>query len=303
MSEGLQMKEFFLKHIDRDIPRKLRNGKFPYSSILYILLSSVIFMLLYTPFSTSAWFSVRTPALAFFTILFIAAEVCILSASSSLFAVFCRKRKSVKLRNYCLWCIAEVLVISVTYIFLTRFFSLGDYSSDLSLWGKTFLCVTLILSIPYSVIYLRSARREKMRKSASVGRYGENSADNHRPAESVKERMIKFTDDDGELRFSVDADSVLYVKAEGNYVNICYEKGDELASYTLKSPIGTLETRLAGTPLVRCQRSYIVNTRRVRMMQNDSRAMCIIVDNDKVPVIPMSQNYAAAVSDALGSQS
>ncbi len=285
--------------MNRDIPRKLRNGKFPYSSILYILLSSVIFMLLYTPFSPSAWFSVRTPKLAFFTILFIVTETCILSASSSLFAAFCRRRKSVKLRNYILWCAAEILVISVTYVFFTDFFSLGRHTSGLSLWIRTFLCVTLILSIPYSVIYLRSASREKMRKSASVGRYGEDSAVRQRPAESVKERMIGFTDDDGELRFSVDVDSVLYVKADGNYVNICYEKGDELSSYTLKTPIGTLEARLSGTPLVRCQRSYIVNTRRVRMMQNDSRAMCIIVDNDKVPVIPMSQSYAAAVSDAL----
>lgn len=286
--------------MNREIPRKLKNGKFPYSSILYILLSSVIFMLLYTPFSPSAWFSVRTPSLAFYTILFIVAEACILSASSSLFAAFCRRRKSVKLWNYILWCASEILVISVTYIFLTDFFSLGRHASELSLLVRTLLCVTAILSIPCSVIYLRAARREKMRRSASVGRYGENAAVLRRPAESVKERMIKFTDDDGELRFSVDVDSVLYVKADGNYVNICYEKGDELASYTLKSPIGTLETRLSGTPLVRCQRSYIVNTRRVRMMQNDSRAMCIIVDNDKVPVIPMSQNYAAAVSDALG---
>ncbi len=298
------MKEFFLKNIDRDIPRKLRNGKFPYSSILYILLSSLVFMLLYIPFSTSAWFSVRTPASAFFTGIFIVAAIGILSASSSLFAAFCRKRKTVKLWHYILWCVAEIIVISVAYAFLTKFFSLGDYSSDLSLWGKTILCVTLILSIPCSVIYLRAAGRERLRRSASVGRYGEDAEERReRQAESLKERMIKFTDDDGELRFSVDVDSVLYVKADGNYVNIFYENGDGVASYALKTPIGTLETRLSGTPLVRCQRSYIVNTRRVRMMQNDSRAMCIIVDNDTVPVIPMSQNYASAVSDALGSQS
>ena len=287
--------------MNRDIPRKLRNGKFPYSSILYILLSSTVFMLLYIPFSPSAWFSVRTPSLAFFTALFVVAEVCVLSASSSLFAAFCRKRKSVKLWNYILWCTAEILVISSVYVCITRFFSLGHYASGLSLWLRTLLCVTLILTIPYSVIYLHFARRDRRRRSASVGRYGENEDERcERPVESVKERMIKFTDDDGELRFSADVDSVLYVKADGNYVKIFYEKDDELASYTLKSPIGTLETRLSGTPLVRCQRSYIVNTRRVRMMQNDSRALCIIVDNDKVPVIPMSQSYAAAVSDALG---
>ncbi len=295
----------FRRHLNRDIPRKLRSGKFPYSSILYILLSWAFFMLLYIPFSSSAWFSVSTPASAFFTIVFVVAAVGILSASNSLFAVFCRKRKSVKLWNYSLWCISEILVISAAYVAITRFFSLGHYVSELSLWAKTLLFVTLILSIPYSIIYWRSADREKMRRTASVGRYGENESgaepvrDPETPAESVKERMINFTDEDGELRFSADVDSILYVKADGNYVNIFYEKGDEVASYTLKSPIGALEARLSGTPLVRCQRSYIVNVRRVRMMQNDSRALCLIVDNDRVPVIPMSLSYAAAVSEAL----
>ena len=82
-------------------------------------------------------------------------------------------------------------------------------------------------------------------------------------------------------------------------MNIFYEKGDAVVSHTLKMSIGTLEEKLAGTPLVRCQRSYIVNTRRVKMMQNDSKATYIIVDNDRVPVLPLSPNYATAVLNAL----
>lgn len=283
----------FVSFINGKIPRGLRMGKFPYSSILYILLFSVFFMLLYMPFSPTTWFSVRTPRLALMTGIFVALAVGTLVISNALFISFCRTR-IVRNWHYLLWCMAEIVVISAVYIILTAIFSLGYYKSVTSLIFKTFLCVLIILMVPYSVIYAYFSRRE----SGS-----DDEKDNGKPAveptKSMKDRMIKFQDDSGVLKFSADIDSVLYIKSDGNYVNIFYEQGDEVVSYALKSPIGALETRLAGTPLVRCQRSYIVNARRVRMMQNDNRALCIVVDNDKVPVIPMSPNYASAVSAAL----
>ena len=278
------------------IPRGLRMGKFPYSSILYILLFSAFFMLLYMPFSPTTWFSVRTPGLALLTGVFVVLAVGALTISNALFIDFCRTR-IVRNRHYLLWCAAEIVVISAIYITLTAIFSLGHYKSATSLILKTFFCVLIILMIPYSVIYAYFQRHESETDRSETAEDIEKASSE--PVRSLKDRMIKFHDDSGVLKFSADIDSILYIKSDGNYVNIFYEKGDEVVSYALKSPIGALEARLAGTPLVRCQRSYIVNARRVRMMQNDNRALCIIVDNDKVPVIPMSPNYASAVSAAL----
>lgn len=287
-----------IKFLNRDIPRKLRMGKFPYSSILYILLSSAFFMLLYMPFSPTTWFSIRTPRLAVLTAVFIFIAVGILVVSNMLFISFCRRRKC-RRWNYILWCLAEIVAISLAYICLTSVFSLGYYQSAASLWGKTFFCVTLILTVPYSVIYLSFDRREKAYRDERMAKNEIEDKVQEPTVKPLKDRMINFTDDSGDLKFSVDIDSVLYIKSDGNYVNIFYEKGDEVVSYSMKMPIGTLEVKLAGTPLVRCQRSYIVNMRRVRMMQNDSKATYIIVDNDSVPVLPMSPNYAAAVSKAI----
>ena len=284
--------------MNRDIPRRLRMGKFPYSSILYILLSSTFFMLLYMPFSPTTWFSVRTPQLAILTIAFVFIAVGILVLSNALFISFCRTRKCKKW-NYILWCIAEIVAISIAYICFTLIFSLGNYHSSASLWVKTFCCVTLILSIPYSIIYAYFESLERKRRT-EMQQNNDSRDEFHEPAvKHLKDRMVSIMDDSGELKFSVDLDSVLYIKSDGNYVNIFYEKGDAVVSHTLKMSIGTLEEKLAGTPLVRCQRSYIVNTRRVKMMQNDSKATYIIVDNDRVPVLPLSPNYATAVLKAL----
>lgn len=271
----------------RTVPRSLRMGKFPYSSILYILLSSVFFMLLYMPFSPTTWFSVKTPRLTVLTALFVVLAVLVLVVSNSAFIKVCRTR-TMRTWHYLLWCIAEVVAIGVLYMAETAIFSLGTYPSFHTMALKTFFCISVIMAIPYITIYTFFSRREK------TG--GDESDDGHK---TLKDRMINLYDESGVLKFSVDVDSVLYLKSVGNCVDVFYEKGDDVVPYTMRATMNFLEKSLKGTPLVRCQRSYMVNTRRVRMMQNDNRAIYIIVDNDRAPVIPMSPNYVSSVSDAF----
>ncbi len=285
-----------VKKLRRGIPRKLRTGDFPYTSVFYTLAFSAVFMLLYQPFSSSAWFSLATLKLAGLTILFFLLSVIVLLVSKSMFIGFCRTR-AVKLWQFILWSLAEFLAIALLYVVFTLFFSLGNYGSAKVLIIKAIPCVALILLIPYSVIFLLADRYQSISEK-SQDSDAETSARNN-VCRTLKDRMINFVDDFGVLRFSIDVDSILYIKSEGNYVNLYYEKGGNLESYMMRIPIGSLETRLSASPIVRCQRSYMVNTHRIRMMQNDGKATYIIVDNDKVPVIPMSHTYASAVSDAL----
>lgn len=285
--------------LKRHIPRRLRTGDFPYTSVLYTLVFSIVFMFLYRPFSSSAWFSLTSARIAGLTVLFFAGCVVLLCISKALFIRFCSTRAA-KLWQFILWSIAEFIAIALLYVGFTEIFALGDYHTAGSLILKTVCCVMLILLIPYSVIFAVTDSLQSKETPADDSRNAtEKQQSSTDPVNSLKERMINFTDDSGVLRFSVDVDSILYIKSEGNYVNLYYEKGDGVASYMMRIPIGSLETRLAGTPLLRCQRSYIVNTRRIRMMQNDGKATYIILDNDSVPVIPMSHSYTSSISRVL----
>lgn len=284
--------------LKRHIPRRLRSGDFPYMSVLYTLVFSIIFMFLYRPFSSSAWFSLTDARIAGLTVLFFAGCVVLLCISKALFIRFCSHRAA-RLWQFILWSIAEFIAIAVLYVAFTELFSLGDYPTAGSLLLKTVFCVMLILLIPYSVIFAVTDNLQTRETPADEKDEAKEQTPPQNPVNSLKDRMINFTDDSGVLRFSVDVDSILYIKSEGNYVNLYYEKGEGVASYMMRIPIGSLETRLAGTPLYRCQRSYIVNTRRIRMMQNDGKATYIILDNDNVPIIPMSHSYTGTISRVL----
>ena len=292
----MAMDKRIVEKLRRGIPRKLRTGDFPYSSVLYTLAFSAVFLLLYQPFSSSAWFSLKTLKLAGLTVLFFSLSVILLLVSKAVFIRFCRTRVA-RLWQFIIWSLAEFLAIALLYVVFTLVFSLGNYDSVCSLIFKAIPCVALILLIPYSITfilidYYQSQEERGLNSDAGT------PADS-KESRTLKDRMINFVDDGGVLRFSIDVDSILYIKSEGNYVNLYYEKGDVIESYMMRIPIGSLEAKLSKSPVVRCQRSYLVNMRRIRMMQNDGKSLYIILDNNRVPVIPMSQTYASAVSDAL----
>lgn len=291
------MDKRIVEKLRRGIPRKLRTGDFPYSSVLYTLAFSAVFMLFYQPFSSSAWFSLTTLRMAGLTVLFFTLSVIMLLISKAIFIRFCRTRAA-RLWQFILWSLAEFLAIALLYVVFTLAFSLGNYNSISALIFKAISCVALILLIPYSATFILTDYYQSLAERRSLDR-DSGTTTGSKDDRTQKDRMINFVDDGGVLRFSIDVDSILYIKSEGNYVNLYYEKGETIESYMMRIPIGSLETRLAGSPIVRCQRSYLVNTRRIRMMQNDGKSTYIIVDNNRGPVIPMSQTYSSAISDAL----
>ncbi len=287
----------FIQAMNKSIPRSLRLGRFPYVSVLYTFLFAVFFLFIYNPFSTSVWISYRPLGIALKTILFFVLAIIIMTLSKAIFLQYASRHRA-KNWIYILWSVGECAAIAVLYLAFSSVFSLGSYISTGSMILKTIFCVCSILVIPHTVIYI-TASYTQVREDMELLKTTASDDAPPRQDNLLSQRMINFIDDSGVLRFSIDIDSILYIKSEGNYMNLFYEKADGTASYLMRMTMSSLETKVSGTPLIRCQRSYIVNTRRIRMMQNDGKGAYIILDADNVPVIPLSQNYASALADAV----
>ena len=287
----------FRKAMNKSVPRNLRLGNFSYTSVWYTLFFAAIFLIIYEPFSPSVWFSLCDFESAIKTSLFFILALIIMMISKAIWLHFCSRHRA-KNWIYVTWTVGECAAIALLYLSFTSICSLGSYASIASMVVRTIFCVVSILAIPHSLIYAVSSYIQvkddmdmlKMETAVPV---------DEKEVEDMSQRMINFIDDSGVLRFSVDLDSILYIKSEGNYVNLFYEKGESLSSYMMRMTISSLETKISGTPLVRCQRSYIVNAKRIRMMQNDGRGAYVILDSDACPVIPLSQNYASSLADVV----
>lgn len=92
----------------------------------------------------------------------------------------------------------------------------------------------------------------------------------------------------------VPVESIDWIEAARDYVLL----HTELRSYMLRTTMGMLEEKLAGTPLMRVHRSAFVRASRVSEIRNEGRSMSLILtDGTAVQVGP---SYVEAVEQALG---
>ncbi len=265
------------------------------TSVLFIAVFSILFMLIYTPFSMAAWFDVTDERPMFVTIAFyiVAVATMIISKVAMRWA---QRKISVTTPIYLSWLLAEVFVITWIYIGFTRVI-LPETLCTPQFTLRVFSCVVAILAIPYTIVALYAAYRSQ-REENEMMRYHENMLGNN----TTSSNLINLTDENGVVKLTIDIDSLYYMESQDNYVKICYENDGALHSYMLRSRTKSVETALANTPMLRCHRSYIVNTSKINLVRNEKSNPVVVLKHPDIKPIPVSKSYydrLIALVDAL----
>ena len=103
--------------------------------------------------------------------------------------------------------------------------------------------------------------------------------------------IINFHDYTGAQKFAVKLENIYYIKAEGNYVNVFYNNKGGISSFVLRNKIQAIEDTFAGTPLMRCHRTYIVNSNNIKLIRNDSDGYYIDFNQEGLESVPVSNTY------------
>ncbi len=117
-----------------------------------------------------------------------------------------------------------------------------------------------------------------------------------------QEGYITFNTATGEKGFHrFEASSVLYLKAEDNYVNVVCLKNENreieetLIRFTLKKA-----TEKLALPFLRVHRSYIVNLNQVSKISGNTLGMQLLLRHSK-QIIPVSRSYIPALKETIKS--
>ena len=86
-------------------------------------------------------------------------------------------------------------------------------------------------------------------------------------------------------------ENVYYIKAEGNYVNVFYNNKGGISSFVLRNKIQAIEDAFAGTPLIRCHRTYIVNSNNIKLIRNEADGYYIDFNQTGLESVPVSNTY------------
>lgn len=193
----------------------------------------------------------------------------------------CRKHLHLSWVYYLLWSMAEWVVMALFMALYMTLMYHGEQGYFL-VAGKCILLLSATLLYPFIIINLLMY--------ASL------------PAqESVKEDdLIRFYDSTQRLKLVIAAYSVLYIKADENYVNIHYTENERIKEFSLRNSMRSIEETLQKYGIVRCQRSFFVNPKHVKVLRKDKEGIIVAeLDAAGVAPIPVSPKYYTNLSERL----
>lgn len=252
--------------------------------VLSVPVFFVVFVLLYKPANIVSFLDAKE--LLEFNIIMLSCIIMMTLLLSRLLMFLLKKSLHLNYTLYICWCLVETVIYCM---FCALYLHLMQ--------GKTFSfftvvarCITSIGGItiwPYILlgygIALHALKKEEKTEPAAA-----------------EDGRIRFKDVSQKLKLIVTAESILYIEAKENYVDIVYTDMDVVKHYTLRASMKTLENMLQAQGLQRCHRSYFINPKHVKVLRKDPRGYVFAdLDNSSCPSIPVSKSHYDQLSSLL----
>ena len=279
--------------MNRPLPRYLLDRFRLTGNLVFSVLFAIVFLALYIPFSTTAWFRLGYNETFLYTVAFVLFSAVFLVLSRTLMYKT-RFMFEIKIWQYFLWCFLEVAIISFGYVLLTVIIGkLPDDFTRTRLFMKTLLYATLALIIPNLIasLYIMVSEKEKILRLMNY-----SNVVSDEPVAERDEQKITLFDIGGTLRFSVRRSNLYYIESDDNYIKVWYDDGEgNIKQYMVRCRLKTVEETFRGTSLVRCHRKYIVNTERVKVLRKEGDAFVLELDTESIAPIPVTKTYEKTV--------
>ena len=262
-------------------------------SLIISVLSALVFLVIYSPYSDTAWFGLAKSDSFLLTTTFVVASILFLVISRMLMS-FTSKNNAIKMTylKYSLWLLGEIILIGVFHAVLSIVYvELTEFSVPFIV-TKSILITLLALGVPYVVSAMWITIKD-MRNTLLVTDTNNIATDGEAIAQNID--IINIADNKGVLKLSVKLDNLYYIKAEDNYTIVNYTKNGLLNRYMIRCKIQTIEDNFSNTPLMRCHRTYIVNTQKIKVLRHESDGFYMDFDFEGIDPIPVSKTYSEAV--------
>lgn len=270
------------------IPRHINNKKNVITLILGTAVFALFFINIFQPFNSRNWVpNINDFTYFLFSSLIILTAMCVIAISRVVMFYYAKKH-DISLVSYLFWILGEILAMS---FFFTLFpiFALKVNVDFSALYKQAISYTSLVILFPYSILFLYFELQEKNKIIKMLG--NQQAASQSEQANN----QMSFCDERGDVRLVVAADSLFYIEASDNYVDIHYLNKGRIVNFLLRNSLKNIEKSFSDRKLLRCHRSYIVNANKVRIIRKTEEGLCIDFDYDGIPNIPISKTYSTRV--------
>ncbi|MBO4282013.1 MAG: LytTR family transcriptional regulator [Bacteroidales bacterium] len=283
----------------RYVPNYITDLRNTVHFLVFVSLYALIFIVVYHPFESTGWMAVgaNIDKFVFYVILMVLIGMATLTISR-MSLHFVAKRKAVSILNFMMWIFLEFAAIAFAVTLFTWLVTKKvNYNAYFTLYPRIYLITALILCIPYAIAHLYFALKNKEEEAdalsaalASVQRPNLGGETGKAPEEVLP--LMHFKDEKDELKLSVHPDALLYLEAADNYVKIHYLNKGEVCVFLLRNTLKNIEQLFTERQLIRCHRSYIINTQKIKILKKSKDGLFLELDEKNIPEIPVSKTYA-----------
>lgn len=265
------------------LPDYMFTRRFLFLTVLFIVVFSILFLQLYSPFSSTYWFSLRNSYRLLGTITMYVITIMFLLLGKVILIDLSHKH-NIGVRQLILFSFIEVLMVTVLYVAITLLVHQNGMNA-LSLFPRAFCCIFLILVIPYIIAYLYGFAHGLKIQSDT-------------PAKMDGTHIVSIHDNRGKIKFSLRIMDILYAVSEDNYVKVFYEQDGVVHNSMIRTTAKNIEEDLEGQ-ITRCHRSYLINIAKVRFFNNDRDNLYVLLDQEGINPIPVSRSYRDTINKLL----
>lgn len=268
------------------------------------VLFAIAFLALYIPLSdsTTAWFSVEEENQFIYTAFFIISSTIFLVLSRIMMYYMSKRLIRFTYPKFILWTVGEIVLIGLFHAYISLSVMHVEIYSHALIIGKSILITFIALGFPFIVTDLSFAIIDGQRVLKIAKSMINNNETNNKTQKTTVEStvtdnpdIINFHDYAGALKFTVKLENIYYIKAEGNYVNVFYNNKGGISSFVLRNKIQAIEDSLAGTPLMRCHRTYIVNSNNIKLIRTEDEGYYIDFNQPGLESVPVSRTYSEKI--------
>lgn len=262
-------------------------------TVTFSVLFAIVFLVIYIPFSETAWFGLGDSIMFAHTIIF--AAISMLTLIFSRMLMYRSKRiMEHTFISYILWCVMEIVLIAAFYTALTLDIPLPAEEARLAIFGRALKNGSIALGIPYLISGMYFAIIDK-NNTIKLMSY-ENVVTDEPAKPDAQMKKITLFDNSGALKLSLNPDSLYYIESDDNYIKVWYtDNKGEMKQYMLRCRLKTVEESFKGSGLVRCNRKYIVNIHKVATLRKESDGYVLDLSNEAIPPLPVTKTYTDTV--------
>ena len=263
-------------------------------TVTFSVLFAIVFLNIYIPFSDTAWFGLGESVTFLLTIAYSAAAIFTLIVSRTMMY---RTKRYFELSyvSYIIWCMIEITAICGLYTCFTMEVTDAEKGSGLSIFGNSLLYGLIAIGIPYLISAMYFTIIDK-NNTIRLMNYENVITDEPEPVQGSQMHKITLFDNSGALKLSLNPDSLYYIESDDNYIKVWYtDNRGELKQYMLRCRLKTVEESFRGSSLVRCNRKYIVNMEKVKVLRKESDGYYLDLNSDLIPALPVTKTYTDIV--------